>query len=170
MKKTFDLNELKSHLPEYLEIVTKRRTKNMYNCPICGSGTKKNGTPALSLYNNGRKWKCHSCGAGGSIIDLYLYVNQMETSRRNVAIAIKELARIYAVPECEQFMDNYLRKNEENQRKKYHRKRRTTKSSQTINTLFTNQSRTHIYYNEDGSIFGKKDITSLTDGGKVPCW
>ena len=170
MKKTFDLNELKSHLPEYLEIVTKRRTKNMYNCPICGSGTKKNGTPALSLYNNGRKWKCHSCGAGGSIIDLYLYVNQMETSRRNVAIAIKELARIYAVPECEQFMDNYLRKNEENQRKKYHRKRRTTKSSQTINTLFTNQSRTHIYYNEDGSIFGKKDITSLTDGRKMICW
>ncbi len=73
-----DLKSLKVHLPEYLEIVTVHRKNNMYNCPLCGSGTGKNGTPALNLYNNGMKWKCFSCGAGGSIIDLYLDVNQME--------------------------------------------------------------------------------------------
>ena len=83
MRKNHDLDELKSHLPEYLDMVTTHRKNNMYNCPICGSGTHQNGTPAFSLYDNRTKWKCHSCGAGGSIIDLYLAVNQMEATRES---------------------------------------------------------------------------------------
>ena len=35
--------------------------------------------------------------AGGSIIDLYLAVNQMERSRENIANAIKELSQICAL-------------------------------------------------------------------------
>jgi len=170
MKKNHDLDELKSHLPEYVESITEKRKYGKYNCPICGSGTHKNGTPAFNLYDNNTKWKCHSCGAGGSIIDLYLYINQMERSRENIANAIKELSQIYAVSNYEQIINNRLIKNEGNKRKKYNRKHRSTIYTQNINTLLTSQSRTHIYYNADGSIFGKKVITTLTNGKKSPCW
>lgn len=170
MKKNHDLDELKSHLPEYLDMVTTHRKNNMYNCPICGSGTHQNGTPAFSLYDNGTKWKCHSCGAGGSIIDLYLAVNQMERSRENIANAIKELSQICALSNYEQIVNNRSINNEGNKRKKYNRKHRDIIYLQNINTLLTNQSRTHIYYNADGSIFGKKVITMMSDGSKRPCW
>lgn len=146
MRKNHDLDELKSHLPEYLDMVTTHRKNNMYNCPICGSGTHQNGTPAFSLYDNGTKWKCHSCGAGGSIIDLYLAVNQMEATRENAAYAINELvAQFY--PELKEPF--YI--------------------AQTP-SVFKTGERQHIYHNADGSIFGMKVITTLSNGKKAPCW
>ena len=146
MRKNHDLDELKSHLPEYLDMVTTHRKNNMYNCPLCGSGTHQNGTPAFSLYDNGTKWKCHSCGAGGSIIDLYLAINQMETTRENAAYAINELvAQFY--PELKEPF--YI--------------------AQTP-SVFKTGERQHIYHNADGSIFGMKVITTLSNGKKAPCW
>ena len=141
-----DLKSLKVHLPEYLEIVTVHRKNNMYNCPLCGSGTGKNGTPALNLYNNRMKWKCFSCGAGGSIIDLYLDVNQMEHTKENATLAIKALSETFHI--------GYT----------------SPESAQSYRPTGKIGTRTHIYRNADGSIFGKKDITSLTNGGKIPCW
>lgn len=146
MRKNHDLDELKSHLPEYLDMVTTHRKNNMYNCPLCGSGTHQNGTPAFSLYDNGTKWKCHSCGAGGSIIDLYLAINQMETTRENAAYAINELvAQFY--PELKEPFN----------------------IAQTP-SVFKTGERQHIYHNADGSIFGMKVITTLSNGKKAPCW
>ena len=146
MKKNHDLDELKSHLPEYLDMVTTHRKNNMYNCPLCGSGTHQNGTPAFSLYDNGTKWKCHSCGAGGSIIDLYLAINQMETTRENAAYAINELVAQFYPELKEPFFIA-----------------RTP-------PVFKTGERQHIYHNADGSIFGMKVITTLSDGRKAPCW
>ena len=43
--------------------------RDMYNCPVCGSGTGPKGTGACKLYPSNR-WKCHACGASGDVIDL----------------------------------------------------------------------------------------------------
>ena len=92
-----DLKPLKDRLPEYVESITEKRKYGKYNCPICGSGTHKNGTPAFNLYENDTKWKCFSCGKSGSIIDLYLAVNQMEATRENAAQAIKDLSEQFGL-------------------------------------------------------------------------
>ena len=61
----FDLELLNEYLPQYAETVTLKRTGGKYNCPLCGSGTGKNGTPAFNLYADNRKCHCHSCGFDG---------------------------------------------------------------------------------------------------------
>ena len=45
------------------------KNRGFYICPLCGSGTHKNGTGALKIYNDIR-WYCHACGNGGDIFDL----------------------------------------------------------------------------------------------------
>ena len=42
--------ELKGKLKEYVETITRKsKGANMYICPICGSGSGKNGTGAFSI-------------------------------------------------------------------------------------------------------------------------
>ena len=61
---------LKGYLKSYVESVTpKSKGANMYVCPLCGSGSGKNGTGAFSI--KGDSWKCFSCNFGGVIFDLY---------------------------------------------------------------------------------------------------
>lgn len=63
-------NEIKGRLTEYVERVTKKsQGKNMYICPICGSGEGKHKTGAFSI-KDGTSWKCFSCNNGGDIFDL----------------------------------------------------------------------------------------------------
>lgn len=63
-------NEIKGRLTEYVERVTKKsQGKNMYICPICGSGEGKHKTGAFSI-KDGNSWKCFSCNNGGDIFDL----------------------------------------------------------------------------------------------------
>jgi replicative DNA helicase len=67
--------QLKGYLRNYVESVTqKSKGANLYVCPLCGSGTGKNGTGAFSI-KNGTSWKCFSCNAGGDIFDLYGAIN-----------------------------------------------------------------------------------------------
>lgn len=70
--KKIDLEALKQCLPQYAESITEKRKYGKYNCPICGSGKRENGTPAFNLYQDNTKAHCFSCGFDGSIIDLYL--------------------------------------------------------------------------------------------------
>ena len=78
-----NLSIIKSKLEEYVNEITKRSKNagaNMYICPLCGSGTPiadgKRHDGAFSIYGeNKSSWKCHKCGRGGSIIDLYGYIN-----------------------------------------------------------------------------------------------
>lgn len=69
-----ELEELKSRLPSYVKSVTtpdRKAGKNMYKCPLCGSGTHgANSDGAFSIYGNGKKWKCFACGEGGDIFNL----------------------------------------------------------------------------------------------------
>lgn len=70
--------QLKTYLRGYVESVTqKSKGANMYVCPICGSGSGRNGTGAFSI-KDGTSWKCFSCNAGGDIFDLYGAINGTE--------------------------------------------------------------------------------------------
>jgi len=142
----YELEMLKVHLPEYLATITQHRKGKQYNCPFCGSGTGKNGTPALSTYEDDTKWKCQSCGAGGDIINLFYMVNRLEHTPENFKYAVKTLSEMF------------------------HTGLITSETSQSYRPTGKVGSRTHIYYNADGSIFGKKVITTLTNGKKSPCW
>lgn len=65
-------------LENYILSVTNRsRERNKYICPFCGSGTKKNGTGALSIdkRRGGTTWTCFSCGLHGDIFDFAGYLN-----------------------------------------------------------------------------------------------
>lgn len=67
--------ELKSRLPIYVRSITtqdRKAGKDMYKCPLCGSGTHKgaNSDGAFSIYDHGKKWKCFACGEGGDIFNL----------------------------------------------------------------------------------------------------
>ena len=142
----YELETLKVHLPEYLATITQHRKGKQYNCPFCGSGTGKNGTPALSTYEDNTKWKCQSCGAGGDIINLFYMVNRLEDTPENFKYAVKTLSEMF------------------------HTGSIPSEPSQSYHPTGKVGTRTHVYYNADGSIFGKKVITTLTNGKKSPCW
>lgn len=61
--------KLRAGLKAYVEQITKKSLGSMYNCPLCGSGTKEKGTGAFSI-KDGETWKCFSCNQGGDIFDL----------------------------------------------------------------------------------------------------
>lgn len=69
-----ELEELKSRLPSYALSVTtpdRKAGKNMYKCPLCGSGTHgANSDGAFSIFDHGKKWKCFACGKSGDIFNL----------------------------------------------------------------------------------------------------
>ena len=142
----YELETLKVHLPEYLATITQHRKGKQYNCPFCGSGTGKNGTPALSTYEDNTKWKCQSCGAGGDIINLFYMMNRLEDTPENFKYAVRTLSEMF------------------------HTGSIPSELSQSYHLTGKVGSRTHVYYNADGSIFGKKVITTLTNGKKSPCW
>lgn len=67
-------DELKPFLLNEVNEITKpspKAGKNMFECPLCGSGTGPSGTGAFSLFQGNTQWKCHGCGESGDIVDLY---------------------------------------------------------------------------------------------------
>ena len=63
-------DQLKGYLPSYVAGITqKSKGANMYVCPLCGSGSGRNGTGAFSI-KDGTSWKCFSCNRGGDLFDL----------------------------------------------------------------------------------------------------
>lgn len=60
---------IKNRLEEYLLTITSKVGKN-YICPICGSGTKANKTPAGTLSKDKLYYHCFSCGFHGDIFNL----------------------------------------------------------------------------------------------------
>lgn len=89
-------DEIKPHLLEYLETLSEHRQGKKWNCPLCGSGTGPDGSPAFTLYEETNSFYCHSCGVGGSLIDLYKAKHKTDTKT-----AIKELATKYGISEPE---------------------------------------------------------------------
>ncbi len=148
---TYDLPELYRHLPEYVNSITEKRKSKKYNCPLCNSGKRENGTPAFNLYDDGLKCHCHSCGFDGNIVGLYLAVNDMSDTKANVNVAIRSLAGMYGM----------------------------ISTSSTAHTATPKQpkakktrigSRTHLYTDKTGIILARKTITKYSDGSKSPFW
>ncbi|MDH5257013.1 MAG: CHC2 zinc finger domain-containing protein, partial [Gammaproteobacteria bacterium] len=54
---------------------------------------RKDSKPSLSVYNNGKSWKDHGGDAGGSCVDLVMYVEQCEAGE-----AVKRLHELYDIP------------------------------------------------------------------------
>lgn len=71
-------DELKKHLKFYVERITTKSKNGLYQCPLCGSGTGKNKTGALSITSDGMSWKCFSCNKGGDIFDLVGGIEHIE--------------------------------------------------------------------------------------------
>lgn len=71
----FLVEEMRGRLTEFVQSITqadRRAGRNMYICPLCGSGTgkgkgQKNG--AFSI-KDGKQWHCFACDQGGGIYDL----------------------------------------------------------------------------------------------------
>ena len=87
-----NIEELKTHLEEYLPEVTTVSNGKIKECPLCKSGSGKNKTCAFSIVpnTNQTKWKCFSCNNGGTIIDLYAKLHNIDDKT-----AIKELSKKY---------------------------------------------------------------------------
>ena len=91
-----NIQAIKSHLGEYMAEVgatpSKAGGKDMYTCPLCGSGVGgadgKRHTGAFHYEKNNQVWKCHSCGRGGTIIDLYGYMNSIDPKTKDGKKAI----------------------------------------------------------------------------------
>lgn len=74
---------VKAHLEDYVSSVTEpdaRAGRGMYVCPLCGSGSGKDG--AFSV--KGSLWKCFSCGAGGDAFTLYGRLNGVSEFNRQL--------------------------------------------------------------------------------------
>ncbi len=68
-------DEIKLSLRRYVETITepdRRAGRNMYKCPLCGSGNKSgnNHNGAFSITKDGKSWKCFSCNQSGDIFTL----------------------------------------------------------------------------------------------------
>lgn len=91
-----NIQAIKSYLSEYMAEVgatpSKTGGKDMYTCPLCGSGVGgadgKRHTGAFHYEKNNQVWKCHSCGRGGTIIDLYGYMNSIDPKTKDGKKAI----------------------------------------------------------------------------------
>ena len=88
----YNLEELKTHLDDYLPEVTTVSNGKVKECPICKSGSGEHKTCAFSIVpnTNRTKWKCFSCNNGGTIIDLYAKLHNIDDKT-----AIRELSEKY---------------------------------------------------------------------------
>lgn len=74
-----ETSRIKPFLSDYVSEITKpTKVKNQYICPLCNSGTGKNGTGAFTIYPETNSYYCYSCGCGGDIITLYSAVNHVD--------------------------------------------------------------------------------------------
>ena len=75
-------DELRSRLGDYVNQVTtpsRRAGKNMFVCPLCGSGSKGGRDSDGAFHLSGDRWYCHACQKGGDIFTLYAEINQLDT-------------------------------------------------------------------------------------------
>lgn len=164
----YDLRELKTHLSEYVESITEKRKYGKYNCPCCGSGTGSNNTPAFTMRENNTKWKCHSCGKGGSIIDLYLAVNELVSTKENISTAIRELSAMFGIVSTE---IGALGWDSPIGGSKADKKQSVARSGSAPKQKAPEIGRReHIYNSTDDSHFAKKTVISRADGSKCCYW
>lgn len=66
-----DVESVRPYLMDYVNRITEpSKGRNMFVCPLCGSGRGQHKTGAFGIYDNGIKWKCQACEKGGDVLDL----------------------------------------------------------------------------------------------------
>ena len=103
MSGAFELVKERVPLASVLAAAGAKFTGGHWNpAPCCGH----NG--CLSVYDGGAAFKCHSCGAGGSVIDLAMAIHKIDQ-----AAALKRLAADYGVDIADgEGLDSRLRGND----------------------------------------------------------
>lgn len=135
-----------AELRRYVEMITEPgQTRNMYVCPICGSGTGPSHSAAFTVgEQEGRPlWYCHSpkCKQGGDAIKLYQILNPGTDFKG----AVQGLGRLLGFGELD------------------------TKK-QRGNVI---EKRVHVYQTADGQIFGRKIIVKYENADskqRAPRW
>lgn len=84
MEQNLDL--FKPCLTDYVNSITRRSKGGLYVCPVCQSGTGAHKTGAFSITQDGRRWKCFSCGETGDIFDLCAAYERLSLSDATRAI------------------------------------------------------------------------------------
>ena len=138
---------LKTYLLDYIQEVTqKSKGTNQYICPLCNSGTGKNGTGAFTFYPETNSYKCFACGRYGDIFSLYAEMNNLSQTS-DFPVIVDELAKKYHLP-----------------------------SSDYVNTQnYSNsgtwvKTRSHIYMNMNRDRITIKTIYKKPDGSKTARW
>ena len=85
-EKTFPYDQLKPYIER--ELTAAPYKPGWYVCPICGSGLKKNHTPACKL-NSDYSIKCFSCDFKGDIFDLYVKRDKISEADARQRVAEK---------------------------------------------------------------------------------
>ena len=138
---------LKTFLLDYIQEVTKKsKGKDQYICPLCNSGTGKNGTGAFTFYPETNSYKCFACGRYGDIFSLYAEMNNLSQTSDFPVIA-DELS------------------------KKYH----LSSSNYVNNQSYSNsdtwvKTRSHVYSNINRDKIAVKTIYKKPDGSKTARW
>ena len=70
-------------LRDYLDATLVRKGRD-FICPLCGSGTHENGTPAFKIKDD--RWKCFSCGTSGDVFDMAGIVNNTDDKAEQLRI------------------------------------------------------------------------------------
>ena len=130
--------QLKGYLRSYVDTITeKSKGVNMYNCPICGSGTGSHGTGAFSIRDN-TSWKCFSCGEGGDIFDLIGKVENLP----EYSDQLQRAGDIFGIT-----IDSYKSSAQEDFKptpREYHKQDKTERYTQHTHTHNTHTQYTHI--------------------------
>ena len=90
------MNDLKLHLIDYIQEITKLSKnggKNQYICPLCNSGAGKNHSGAFTYYPDTNSYHCFACGASGDIYTLYGLMHGISTKDNG---NFKEIAKALA--------------------------------------------------------------------------
>ena len=138
---------LKTYLLDYIQEVTqKSKGKDQYICPLCNSGTGKNGTGAFTFYPETNSYKCFSCGRYGDIFSLYAEMNNLSQTS-DFPVIVDELSKKYHLPSSDYMnTQNYA-------------------NSDTWVKI-----RSHVYSNINRDKIAVKTIYKKPDGSKTARW
>ena len=73
---------IRSKLGEYVSMITKPSPKggrDMWACPICGSGSSGRRDSDGAFHVTGEEWFCHAHNSGGDIFTLYAEINNLDS-------------------------------------------------------------------------------------------
>lgn len=136
---------LKPFLLDYIqEITQKSKGKDQYICPLCNSGTGRNGTGAFTYYPDSYTYKCFACGEYGDIFTLHAQLNNLSSTSDFVQI-VDELEKKFNI------VSTYS----------------TSSASKSEPWV---QLRTHIYQSINRDNIATKTIYRKPDGSKTAIW